>query len=66
MTQHARDILAAFDALDPTERREVASEILRRSVGADLIFDQAFEQLAADVFQTYDGEEASSADGSAR
>ena len=43
MTATARDLLATFSALDPSEQREVAAEILRRSAGSEGLSDQAFE-----------------------
>ncbi|MFH0982984.1 MAG: hypothetical protein V2A79_15800 [Planctomycetota bacterium] len=62
MTATARDILAAFDVLDPAERRQVAVEILRRSVGVDDLPDAGFEELAAELFRGYEAEEAARAD----
>ena len=35
MTANARELLAAFDALPPPDKHEVATEILRRSTGVD-------------------------------
>ncbi len=35
MTESAWDVLKAFDALSPAEQRQVAAEILSRSVAAD-------------------------------
>ena len=61
MTATARDLLATFSALDPSEQREVAAEILRRSAGSEGLSDQAFEQLAGELFQGYDAEEATGA-----
>lgn len=61
MTAPARDLLAAFDALDPVERREVTAEILRRSAGCDGLSEEKLHELAADLFRSYDIEEASGA-----
>jgi hypothetical protein len=61
MTASARDLLATFDALEPGEQREVATEILRRSVGTDGLSDQALEQLADELFCGYEAEETTSA-----
>ncbi len=33
----ARDLLQSFDSLSETEKKEVASEILRRSASLDLV-----------------------------
>ena len=61
MTETARDVLTAFDALDPADKRQVAAEILRRSAGQDDLPNQAFDELAAEVFRGYDAEEAAGA-----
>jgi hypothetical protein len=61
MTETARDILTAFDGLDPVDKQQVAAEILRRSAGQDELPDQAFDELAAEVFRGYDAEEAAGA-----
>jgi hypothetical protein len=62
MTVAAHDVLAAFDALDQQEQHHVAVEILRRSAGTDELTDEAFDELAADVFRGYDAEESSGAE----
>lgn len=62
MTATASELLAAFDALDPIERQQVAVEILRRSAGTDDLPDKAFDELADELFQSYDAEEAAGAD----
>jgi hypothetical protein len=59
MTARARGLLTAFDALDPADKQQVAAEILRRSAGVDELPDEAFDELAAEVFRGYDSEEAS-------
>ena len=66
MTQTAHDLIAAFDALDPADKREVAVEILRRSAGVEEVPDEAFDELASELFQNYDAQEAASADNQAR
>ena len=58
MTATARDLLSAFEGLDPAEKQQVAAEILRRSAGTDGISDEAFDQIASEVFRAYDAEEA--------
>jgi hypothetical protein len=62
MTASAHNVLAAFDALDPKEQQQVAVEILRRSVPRDDLTDGAFDDLAAEVFRTYDAEESNGAE----
>jgi hypothetical protein len=61
MTQAGYNLLNAFDALEPKEQQSVALEILRRTASADELSVEAFDELAAAVFQGYDAEEASGA-----
>ena len=61
MTSSAHHLLNAFDALAPNEQQSVAIEILRRSVATEEMSDEAFNVLAAEVFQTYDAEETNGA-----
>jgi hypothetical protein len=58
MTLAARNLLTAFESLDPAEQQQVAVEILRRSTAADELADHTFDELAADVFQSYDAEDS--------
>jgi hypothetical protein len=62
MTVAAHNVLAAFDALDPKEQRQVVAEILRRATSADELTDDAFDELAAEVFRSYDTEEEAGGD----
>ena len=62
MSATARDLLAAFDALDPAEKQQVIAEILRRSAGVDGLPDETFDELAAEVFRSYEAEEVGGAD----
>lgn len=66
MTEAAREVLKAFDALPPLDRQEVAEEILRRSRVPDDIPEAAFQQLADELFCAYDAEEAARVDPSTR
>lgn len=61
MSANARDLLAAFSALPPAEQREVAAEILRRTSGTGALPDEAFDELAAELFRAYDAEEEAGA-----
>jgi hypothetical protein len=61
MTPTAREVLAAFDALSPSEQRQVAAEILRRSSGAGEPTEAALHELADELFRGYDAEEAARA-----
>jgi hypothetical protein len=58
MTATVRDILAAFDALSPPEQQLVAAEILRRSANSDGLSEAALDELAVELFRSYDTEEA--------
>ncbi len=62
MTVAAHQLLAAFNALDPEEQHQVAVEILRRSNATGELTDDAFHEIAAEVFRSYDAEESRSAD----
>jgi hypothetical protein len=61
MTETIRELLRAFDALDPTEQHLVATEILRRCTSDESLPDAALDELAADLFRVYDAEEAARA-----
>jgi len=61
MTQDAQDILEAFDALQPVDRKLVAAEIFRRSIGKGELADEAFDELAVDLFHSYEADEQSGA-----
>lgn len=61
MTSPVRDLLAAFDSLGASEKQQVAAEILRRSAGVGELPDEVFDDLAAELFQEYDAEEAAGA-----
>jgi hypothetical protein len=58
----ADNVLAAFNALAPEEQQQVAMEILRRSTATGELSDEAFDELAADLFRSYDAEESISAE----
>jgi len=62
MTRTAREVIKAFETLSPDEQRQVAIEIVRQSAGLGSIPDEAFDELAADLFRSYDAEEAGRAD----
>lgn len=57
MTENVRDLLRAFDALSPDEQRQMAMEILRRYVPDESLPDAALDELAAELFRSYDAEE---------
>jgi hypothetical protein len=58
MTQAAQQILSAFEALEPGEQHEVAVAIIRRSAACDDISDASLDELAGELFRSYDAEEA--------
>lgn len=58
MTTAASDLLATFNSLSPTEQHEVAAEILRRTADRGDLPAAALDELAAEVFRSYDAEEA--------
>jgi hypothetical protein len=62
MTIAAHQVLAAFNALDPKDKQQVAVEILRHSSGTGELTNEAFDELAAEVFRSYDAEESAGAD----
>jgi hypothetical protein len=59
MTADAYNLLNAFDALEPAEQQLVAVEILRRSAATDELANESFDQLASEVFRSYEAEERS-------
>jgi hypothetical protein len=61
MTVAAHQVIAAFNALAPEDQQQVAVEILRRSAATGELPDDAFVELAADIFRTYDAEESGGA-----
>ncbi len=66
MTEAARELLKAFEALPAVDRQEVATEILRRAGVLEDVPEAAFQQLADELFCSYDAEEAARADASPR
>jgi hypothetical protein len=61
MTIAAHQVIAAFNALPPEEQQQVAVEILRRSTDTGELGDEAFNELASEVFRSYDAEESGGA-----
>lgn len=66
MSTAAHDLIKAFDSLPPDAQHEVAVEILRRTAAADDISEAALDELAGELFRSYDAEESGHADTSAR
>ncbi|MBW3597124.1 MAG: hypothetical protein KY475_07595 [Planctomycetes bacterium] len=57
MTDAASRLLKAFEELSTAEQSELAVEILRRApIGGELP-ESAFDELADDLFLSYDAEE---------
>jgi len=57
MSEAARQLLSAFEALSPSDRRQVALEILRRSTSLEPVPAQGIDELADELFQAYDAEQ---------
>ncbi len=57
MTQSVRDLLRTFSTLSPVEQHQMATEILRQSVADGSLPDAALDELAAELFRSYDAEE---------
>jgi len=66
MTSQAQSLLNAFDALPIQVQHEVAVAILRRTGPSEDIPETALHELADELFQSYDAEEAGRADVSPR
>ena len=60
MTIAVKHLLDSFDALTETEKHEAAAEILRRAAPAELP-DEAFVELADELFRELDTGEAADA-----
>jgi uncharacterized membrane protein len=61
MSPAVRDLLAAFDALSADEQQQVAAEILRRTTAAGDLSEEDLNELTAELFRSYDAEEAARA-----
>jgi hypothetical protein len=66
MSTAAQDLLNAFDSLPAPAQHEVAVAILRRTAPADDISEAARDELAVELFRSYDAQESADADPSAR
>jgi hypothetical protein len=65
MTTAAQHVLTAFDALPAADRDAVlAALLLRQPVGAGDLPEAAFEELAGELFRSYDAEESTDATSS--
>ena len=58
MTTAAQDLLKVFDTLPPADQHEVTVAILRRTSATEDIPEAALQELAAELFRSYDAEEA--------
>jgi hypothetical protein len=61
MTETVRDLLRTFDALSPVEQHEMTTEILRRCTPDEGLPEAALDELAAELFRSYDAEESARA-----
>lgn len=57
MTPAVQQLLNAFDSLSEADKHEVAVEILRRWLPDGDVPDAALDELAAELFRSYDAEE---------
>jgi hypothetical protein len=57
MTAASRDLIAAFEALPPEERHQVAAVILHRTAPPEELPEAGLDELAAELFRSYDAEE---------
>jgi hypothetical protein len=57
MTAAVQHFLNAFDSLSEADKHEVAVEILRRWLPDGDVPDAALDELAAELFRSYDAEE---------
>lgn len=65
MSAAAQTLLAAFDALPDADREVVVNELLsRHPVGAGELPDVTLLEMADELFQVYDAEEAGGATSS--
>ncbi len=63
MSAAAQELLAAFDSLPAPEQDVVVGQLLlRRPAGADDPARSGYDELADELFQTYDAAEAADAD----
>ncbi len=63
MSAAARALLSAFDTLPDDEREVVVTELLlRHPTGSGDPADGAFDEIADELFQSYDSAETSDAD----
>jgi len=60
MTPEVRDILCSFELLPNEDKRELASEIMRRSLKFDMppVSDEEFVSIAEQVFLELDRSES--------
>ncbi len=58
MSTAVKELLNSFEALPPNEQHEAAVEILRRSAPKGDITDEYLTELADQLFQIADAEEA--------
>ena len=68
MSKMTSQILESFDALPPHEQHEVITEMLRRvgELPEGFLTDEELTELADDLFQTLDAEEANERESDAR
>lgn len=68
MTNAAQDLLQSFESLSDSDKREVAAEIVRRSLGLDYppVSDEDLTRAADELFAELDRSEAGDGDSAPR
>jgi hypothetical protein len=63
MTTEAQNLLQSFDLLQEADKREVAAEIIRRSIAIDMppLSDEQLAAIADELFLEMDKEESKDA-----
>lgn len=61
MTETVHNLLRMFETLSPAEQHEMTTEILRRGTPEEDLPAAALDELAAELFRSYDAEEAARA-----
>ena len=62
MIATAQELLAAFEALPTCEKKQVTDELLRRSWDDGDLPETSLNEIAAELFRSYDAQETSRAD----
>ena len=58
MSEAGRAVLANFSELSAQDQREVVAELVRRASDGGELTEAALDEVASELFQSYDTEEA--------